>query len=1064
MFMPFLWLRYAVFAALLLGALLMSPLARAEEFPTRSKHTAGAIPATTGNAAQPVRASEAGVVCGQTITADTTLVADLSCPPEAELGIVIGASNITLDLGGHVLSGYAPVGKVNRGIVALNVSGVTIKNGTVAEFSEGIDFFSSHGITLENLSVRNLRITDPDHFITGIGIADSSAVVVKDSQFEFAPPVFHKTGVGFAASDVTVSNIVVRGGGVGVDFGYAYNCDPERRSNGQVLNSRFLDSLGGVYVNCSASARIAGNEIDCPSAPEHCEGIRSYGPYAGAVSGLRVEGNTIRNVIWGINLEGVVQSGVTNNMVTASRGWGIMLRQTQGEDGAPISYPFGNTVSGNVVWGNGLDLYDDGTGQGNLWEDNICATKEGDAIPTCGPLSIVTNPSDQSVVAGQTASFSAVATQAGWQQDFAPTVQWQASADGGSTWASVTGATSPTYSFNASIADNGKQYRAVFSDGSATATTTAATLTVGLSSSGPAVTSHPSNQTVIDGGIATLTAGATGIPTPGIQWQTSEDDGATWVDLVTRANASTYSLNAAVTDSGRFYRAVFANDVGSAMTNPARLTVIPREAATEDLILTGGGAASVRTAGGSGPIRAGYAVGTITKGTPPYGTAVFVYTQNGVVVSEASVPVSPPTVRARFFVDTRTQVSDGIGQGTLDIFTGFAAVNPNKSGAKLDLKLRDSTGTTLAQGSIRLAPGEHISKFLDQLAPDFVLPPGFVDNGLGSLEIASDQPVSVLALRLTINQRGDLLLTSTPLADLTKAASGEELAFSQIADGGGYQTTLVLMNTSNAVESGVVRFYGNTGTPLLVRMVNAGGADSNLSYSIPPGGLLRLVIDGTPSDVNVGWARLIPDAGTSAPVSAATFNFTQLGTMVTETGVPATTGTTHARIYVDKSGSHDTGLAVANPGNTNLRITAKAYQTDGVTPAGNGPGTLDLAPYGHDARFAGQLIAGLPDGFTGVLDLSSAAPFSALTLRSLMNGRGDFLITVFPVADVNQPPPAPLIFPQIADGGGYQTQIVLLDTSGAASAVTVSYFGDDGSFIPVVQGGSEAQTLKQNMP
>jgi hypothetical protein len=615
------------------------------------------------------------------------------------------------------------------------------------------------------------------------------------------------------------------------------------------------------------------------------------------------------------------------------------------------------------------------------------------------------------------------------------------------------------------MADSGKQYRALFTEIAGSATTTAATLTVSLSPSGPKVTAHPSDQAVIDGDIATFVAWATGIPTPLIRWQTSEDDGATWVDLVTRASSSTYSFNVAVTDSGRLYRALFSNGVGSATTNTAKLTVYSRKVVSEDLILGPGAAASATTAGGRGPTKAGYAVGTVTRGSPPYGTVVFIYNQNGIVVSEASVPASPPTVRARFFVDTRTGVSDGTGKGTLDILTGFAAVNPNKTaGARLDLKLRDSTGTTLAQGSIGLAAGEHISKFLDQLAPDFSLPPGFVNNGLGSLEVASDQPVSLLALRLTINQRGDLLLTSTPIADLTKGAPREELAFPQIADGGGYQTTLLLMNTSNAVESGIVRFYGNTGTPLLVSMTNAGSADSSFSYSIPPGGLLRLVSDGSPSDVNVGWARLVPDAGTNAPASAATFSFAQSGTTVTETGIPATTGTTHARIYVDKSGGHDTGLAVANPGNTNLRITAKAYQTDGVTPAGNGPGTLDLARYGHDARFVGQLIAGLPDGFTGVLDLSSSTPFSALTLRCLMNGRGDFLITVFPVADVNQPPPAPLIFPQIAEGGGYQTQIVLLDTSGAASAVTVIYFGNDGSYIPVGQESSVAQTLRQNVP
>jgi len=143
-------LRWVVVAAL---TLLASAAAQYRDQPNRVTTTPGRTAAV--------------LTCGQTIMTDTILAADLSCPPEAEQGIIIGASNITLDLGGHVLSGYAPVGKVSQGIVASNVSGVTIRNGTVAEFSEGVDVFNSRGVTVENLSVRSIRSTDPDHFFLG---------------------------------------------------------------------------------------------------------------------------------------------------------------------------------------------------------------------------------------------------------------------------------------------------------------------------------------------------------------------------------------------------------------------------------------------------------------------------------------------------------------------------------------------------------------------------------------------------------------------------------------------------------------------------------------------------------------------------------------------------------------------------------------------------------------------------------------------------------------------------------------------------------------------------------
>ncbi|MBZ5538693.1 MAG: hypothetical protein LAO31_22325 [Acidobacteriia bacterium] len=98
------------------------------------------------------------------------------------------------------------------------------------------------------------------------------------------------------------------------------------------------------------------------------------------------------------------------------------------------------------------------------------------------------------------------------------------------------------------------------------------------------------------------------------------------------------------------------------------------------------------------------------------------------------------------------------------------------------------------------------------------------------------------------------------------------------------------------------------------------------------------------------------------------------------------------------------------------------------------------------------MIPGLPDGFTGVLDVSSFNPlyrFAALTLCSLVNARRDFLLTTFPIADFTRPASSPLLLPQIADGGGYQTQSILINPNGGVLNTTLSFFGDDGSALPV---------------
>ncbi len=67
----------------------------------------------------------------------------------------------------------------------------------------------------------------------------------------------------------------------------------------------------------------------------------------------------------------------------------------------------------------------------------------------------------------------------------------------------------------------------------------------------------------------------------------------------------------------------------------------------------------------------------------------------------------------------------------------------------------------------------------------------------------------------------------------------------------------------------------------------------------------------------------------------------------------------------------------------------------------------------------------------------------ALTLRSLLNARSDFLVTTFPIADLTRPAPFPVIFPQAADGSGYQTEFIFI-AAGGAVFVTLNYFGDNG--------------------
>jgi hypothetical protein len=296
-----------------------------------------------------------------------------------------------------------------------------------------------------------------------------------------------------------------------------------------------------------------------------------------------------------------------------------------------------------------------------------------------------------------------------------------------------------------------------------------------------------------------------------------------------------------------------------------------------------------------------------------------------------------------------------------------------------------------------------------------------------------------------MNQRNEFLMTTTPIADLTHAPDSNPIYFPQFVDGGGYTTSIILLNTSTISETGTLEITDGKGQPLGVNPVG-GTADSSFAYSIPPGGVYRLQTDGFPVEVKAGWVRVTPDAGTSTPIGSGVFGYNPDKTMISESGVPSAVATAHARVYLDLSRNHNTGLCLANLVGSDAEIAIRAYQSDGITPVGDPRELISLDPNGYAAAFADQFITGLPAEFKGVLEISSEIPFAALTLRTLINERHEFLMTTFPVANVEAEAPSPIVFPQVVDGGGYMTEFILISPSGAAST-TLSFY--DGNGVPV---------------
>ncbi|MBR2831466.1 MAG: immunoglobulin domain-containing protein [Oscillospiraceae bacterium] len=184
---------------------------------------------------------------------------------------------------------------------------------------------------------------------------------------------------------------------------------------------------------------------------------------------------------------------------------------------------------------------------------------------------ITTQPTSQSVNAGETVTFTVAATGA-------ESYQWQYSKNGGATWtnsASVSGKKA-AFSFKASAEMNGRMYRCIVTNGAGSTTSSAATLTVATK---PVITSQPADQTVNVGETVTFAVTATGAES--YQWQYSKNGGSTWLNSASvNGRKAAFSFKTSAAMDGRMYRCVVTNGAGSTTSSAATLTVVSKPVIT----------------------------------------------------------------------------------------------------------------------------------------------------------------------------------------------------------------------------------------------------------------------------------------------------------------------------------------------------------------------------------------------------------------------------------------------------------------------------------------------------
>ncbi len=177
------------------------------------------------------------------------------------------------------------------------------------------------------------------------------------------------------------------------------------------------------------------------------------------------------------------------------------------------------------------------------------------SAPSAIPPTIASHPSSLVVSPGDSASFSVSAVGS------SPLLfQWQKNG------VNIVGATDSTYTLTGiTLSENGSVFRCVISNAFGTTTSNGATLSVGTFP--PAITAHPSSQTISDGQAATFNIVASGSKPLSYQWQKNSAS-------ITGATSPSYTTSSMpFTDSGAVFRCIVSNPYGVATSNGAILSV-----------------------------------------------------------------------------------------------------------------------------------------------------------------------------------------------------------------------------------------------------------------------------------------------------------------------------------------------------------------------------------------------------------------------------------------------------------------------------------------------------------
>ncbi len=230
-------------------------------------------------------AAAADPACGDTVTHNVKLHADMDCSATSSNGIIIGKNGLTIDLNGHTITG--PNTTSYYGVDGTGgFDKITVKNGTVKDFEEGVYFDYTTGSHIDHiksvvtsggypLDIEYSQQSSITHSVAdgpaddGIYLYYNNAVKVSDTKVKNGDPL-GESGVYDYYSRSTLTNVTSTGSEYGIYLEAPYR-------GYKVLKSHANEnSYAGIYVSGNYPTNVSQARVEQNTANNNGD----YGIYA----------------------------------------------------------------------------------------------------------------------------------------------------------------------------------------------------------------------------------------------------------------------------------------------------------------------------------------------------------------------------------------------------------------------------------------------------------------------------------------------------------------------------------------------------------------------------------------------------------------------------------------------------------------------------------------------------------------------------------------------------------------------------------------------------------------